>query len=169
MAPPTIGTSPFPTSFETELTEEENRIQAASNVIYERLKLMPASAARLQFSPALLSAIGSSEVQIYYASSSYSPPEFETFNAPPKQQRTMQFRINVMLRDLRSHESCYRLLALVEKLLKGVQPLGEQFVRTNGSIYFVDESFVELEKDGIWLYTVLLAFDILQNVEMGVF
>jgi hypothetical protein len=95
-------------------------------------------------------------VTVYYEGSSSQTPRM---NRPVLQERTVRFRVNVQLEDLRTYDQILPILDRVDDCLTGFEPLGK------GSMYHVSDEVVEVQgrsktEEGDWAYSMLYAFPV---------
>ena len=118
--------------------------------------------ARVTASPVGQGPIGKGEVQVFYQGSRFNPPQFEGVNRRI-QQRTITCRVNLLLKDLRDEATALDLVEKAEGLLRGFQPLGPQEEALyEGALYLVDDRFTQLNEEAFWLYTIEMAFQVIE-------
>lgn len=119
--------------------------------------------ARLTLSPILRGPLSKGEVQMFYAGSTSTPPTVPRFNSAWEQVRTINWVVNITLKDLNQPEPALPLLETTKGLLTGAQLFGAfPTLPYEGGLYVVRDSFRRVaEKDqAIWYYQIDLACQI---------
>lgn len=117
--------------------------------------------ARLTISPVLQGPLSKGEVQVFYLGSRNSSPVQITFNSPWKQIRTIEFRVNVLLKDLRDPNNAVPMVESVKALLSGAKVFGvNDLVLYDGGLYPVSDRFTRLNDEAFWYYELTLACQI---------
>lgn len=137
------------------------QIESAQAALKAALDPMKSEGARVTLSPVLLGPLSKGEFQIFHAGSRHQQPSQRSFNGPWIALRTVQFRGNLVLKDLRNPEAATPLLEEAKRLVTGLKLFGDQlFARYDGAIYPVNDSFTRLSDEAFWYYTLLLECEV---------
>ena len=113
--------------------------------------------ARVTVSPVMQGPTSKGELQLFVQGSRSQVPQQETFNQPYSQLRTIQFRVNLHLKDLRDPTAALIQLEQAKGLVVGLQLFGEQpRARYEGATYPVSDGFSRLDDEAFWFYSLLL-------------
>lgn len=114
--------------------------------------------ARLTLGPILQGPISKGEVQVFYLGSRNSAPDQLSFNNPWKQIRTIEFRANILLKNLRDQNAAVPLVELVKRQVTGCQLFGaSDAIVYAGGLYPVSDRFTRLNDEAFWYYEMTLA------------
>ncbi|MBW4484887.1 MAG: Gp37 family protein [Tildeniella torsiva UHER 1998/13D] len=132
-----------------------DQIATAQAVLKDVLDPIKSQGARLTLSPVLQGPMSKGEFQVFYAGSTNTPPNRETFNSGLKQARTLRFICNLLLKDLRDPEAAVPILEQAKTLLTGLQLFGEQPYNTyDGALYPATDSFRQRNDEAFYFYSL---------------
>lgn len=143
------------------LTPEQ--LLAAQAAIRQVLNPIKVDGARVTLSPVLQGPLSKGELQVFYSGSTTTTPATQTFNAAYRQQRTISYQVNLLLKDLRQPEAAVPILEATKDLLSGLQLFGEHpEAAYMGGLYPVRDSFRRLNDESFWYYEAVFACQILE-------
>lgn len=122
------------------------------------LEALATDGARLTLGPVLQGPISKGEVQVFYLGSRNTVPGQLTYNNPWRQTRTIEFRANILLKNLRDQNAAVPLVELVKRQVSGCQLFGaNDAIVYAGGLYPVSDRFVKLKEESFWFYELTLA------------
>lgn len=143
------------------LTSEQ--LLAAQAAIKQVLNPIKVDGARLTLSPVLQGPLSKGELQVFYSGSTTATPATQTFNAAYRQLRTINYQVNLLLKDLRQPEAAVPLLELTKTLLGGLLLFGEHpEAAYMGGLYPVRDSFRKINDEAFWFYDATFACQIIE-------
>lgn len=119
--------------------------------------------ARVTLSPVTQGPLSKGELQVFYSGSTTDTPATQTFNAGWRQQRTINYQVNLLLKDLREPEAAVPLLESIKGMLSGLLLFGEHpETPYMGGLYPVRDNFRRLNEEAFWYYEAGFACQIFE-------
>ncbi|MGD1908165.1 MAG: hypothetical protein ACFB0C_19550 [Leptolyngbyaceae cyanobacterium] len=133
------------------------QIKGASAALESRLQKVCKQGARLTLSPVLQGPLSKGEVQVFHEKDSYAPSAISDFNSGSRRDRTITWRINILLKNLNATEPAVPLMEYIKGQLEGWQPFGSQpWLVDDGIATVSDSGFRKLNDDNFWWYSIAL-------------
>lgn len=135
-----------------------DQLTTAKATLADRLDPLKSEGARVTLSPVMQGPLSKGEFQIFYEGSSYTQPNFETFNRAATQIRTLRWRCFVELKDLRDPFKALPILEQSKTLLQGLLLFGHHpEAPYEGAIYTNADQFTQDRQDASrWIYQLNL-------------
>ena len=131
-----------------------DQLTAAKATLEETLDPLKSEGARVTLSPVMQGPLSKGEFQIFYEGSTYTAPDFETYNRSAAQIRTLRWRAFVELKDLRDPFKALPILEQAKTLLQGLQLFGPHpEAPYEGGLYTNADQFTQDRQDASrWIY-----------------